>query len=36
MSKKTGSIFHKLHLTENAMGIPNNLYIYNKCLKDTH
>jgi len=24
-SKQIGHIFHKLHLTENAMGVPNNL-----------
>jgi len=29
-----GSVFHKLHITENAMGLPNNFYICNKCLKD--
>jgi len=32
--KKIGPIFHKLHITENAMGVPNNLSYIPYMFKD--
>jgi len=30
-----GLIFHKLHITENTVGVPNNLLYLQNVLKDT-
>jgi len=34
-SSKMGLVFHKLHITENTVSVPNNFHTFKKHLKDT-